>query len=469
MFLFKPWHRKQISWLTFGVSLSLLLGVWGCMGLLEDATNQRVVVAADAPEALSLKFVPFGSATFTEPVKIATAGDNRLFIVEQPGRIYVLQADGTKIATPFLNISNRVSTGSEQGLLGMVFEPGDPKTFYINYTNTRGDTVLSRYKVSSGNNNVADPASKRIVLSMAQPYANHNAGDLAFGPDGHLYIPLGDGGSADDPENRAQDLNVLLGKILRIHVTGVTTYTIPSDNPYANDNNPATRAEIWASGLRNPWRFSFDRQTHDIWIGDVGQGAREEIDFQPANSDGGENYGWDCFEGNVNHTQRSPKCTTNAADYISPVFDYTHSDGIAVTGGYMYRGARYPNLVGHYIFADYGSGNFWITASDGLGGWATTKYARKAGWPSNPSTFGQDLNGELYVADLSSGIIYQVQDESLVNTTPTPTGTVTITSTATVTGTPTITGTATLVPTIAPTIPPFTPRAWINMPLIQKK
>ncbi len=470
MFLFNQWRRKQISWLTFGVSLSLLIGVWGCMGLLDVATAQQIVVAA-APPAIALKFVPFGTATFTEPVKIASAGDDRLFVVEQPGRIFVLQADGTKITTPFLNIANRVSNGSEQGLLGLAFAPGDPKTFYVNYTNTRGNTTIARYKVTGANNNVADPASEQIVLTVTQPYANHNGGDLAFGTDGQLYIPLGDGGSADDPENRAQNLNELLGKILRIHVTGVPTYTIPTDNPFANDNDPATRPEIWALGLRNPWRFSFDRQTHDLWIGDVGQATREEIDFQPANNNGGENYGWDCFEGNLNHTLRSPKCTTSAADYVSPVFDYTHSDGIAVTGGYMYRGARYPNLVGHYIFADYGSGNFWLTTSNGQSGWTTTKYARQNGWPGNPSTFGQDVNGELYVADLSSGVIYKIQDESAVNTTPTVTstatltGTVTVTNTATVTGAPTVIGT----PTLIPTIPPFTPNAWVNLPFVQKQ
>ena len=254
----------------------------------------------------------------------------------------MLQADGTKIATPFLNITTRVgSTGSEQGLLGMVFEPGNPKTFYVNYTNTHGDTTIARYKVTGANNNVADPASEQIVLMVTQPYANHNAGDLAFGPDGQLYIPLGDGGSGDDPENRAQNLSELLGKLLRIHVTGVPTYTIPAGNPFADDGDPNARAEIWALGLRNPWRFSFDRQTNDIFIGDVGQGAREEIDFQPATSTGGENYGWDCYEGTVFHADRPPKCTNNPADYVSPIFDYphirNHVDGSAVTGGYIYR------------------------------------------------------------------------------------------------------------------------------------
>jgi glucose/arabinose dehydrogenase len=463
MFLLTQGRRQQISWLTLGISLSLLLGVLGSMWMLDIATDQQTTVAIAAPGAISLKFVPFGSDTFTEPVKIASAGDDRLFVIEQAGKIFVLQADGTKVTTPFLNIISRVgSSGSEQGLLGMVFEPGNPKTFYVNYTNKQGDTTIARYKVTGANQNVADPASEQIVLSVAQPYPNHNAGDLAFGPDGHLYIPLGDGGSGDDPENRAQNMSELLGKILRIHVTGVPTYTIPSDNPFANDGDPNTRAEIWALGLRNPWRFSFDRQTNDMWIGDVGQGAREEIDFQPANSSGGENYGWDCYEGNILHTARSPKCTSNPADYVSPIFDYTHADGFAVTGGYMYRGARYPNLVGHYIFADYGSGNFWLSTSNGQGGWSTTKFAHQTGWPGNPSTFGQDVNGELYVADLSSGIIYQIQDQSAVNTTPTATGT------ATSTGTVTPTSTATLVPTLVPTIPPFTPRAWVNLPLIQR-
>lgn len=455
MFSLHHWYRRDISWFTVGVSLALLMLVLFVLSTLNATAATEQTNRGLTQQAISLKFEQVGTATFTQPVKIASAGDNRLFIVEQPGRIFVLQTDGTKIATPFLDITNRVgSDTSERGLLGMAFEPGDAKTFYVNYTNKSGNTIIARYKVTGANPNLADSASEKIVLVVNQPYANHNGGDLAFGADGQLYIPLGDGGSGDDPQDRAQNLNELLGKILRIHVTGVPTYTIPTDNPFANDGNPNTRAEIWAYGLRNPWRFSFDRQTHDMWIGDVGQGAREEIDFQAANSQGGENYGWDCYEGNLFHSQRSTQCTSNPADYVAPVFDYTHGDGSAVTGGYIYRGARYPNLVGNYIFADFGSGNFWISTPAGQERWSTTKYAPQTGWPGNPSSFGQDANGELYVADYGGGI-YHIADQSAVNTTPTVTPTNTVLPTS-----PTS--------TLVPTLPPFTPKAWINLPLISR-
>lgn len=453
MFLFQHGYRRNLSWWTLSVSLGLFMAVLVGIWTLDVTAAPQQPNPTLLPQAVSLKFVPVGTATFTEPVKIASAGDNRLFIVEQKGKIFVLNLDGTKITTPFLNITSRVGyDGGERGLLGMAFEPGDPKTFYVNYTNTSGNTIIARYKVTGADPNVADPASEQIVLTVTQPYSNHNGGDLAFGPDGHLYIPLGDGGSGDDPENRAQNLNELLGKILRIHVTGVTAYTIPTDNPFANDGDPNTRAEIWAYGLRNPWRFSFDRQTNDLLIGDVGQGAREEVDFQSASSKGGENYGWDCYEGNLFHAQRSPKCTSNATDYVAPIFDYTHADGSAVTGGYIYRGTRYPNLVGQYIFADFGSGNVWLSAPNGQGGWSTTKFAPQTGWPGHPSSFGQDLNGELYVADYG-GTIYHIEDQSAPTSTATPTGTfVPVSPTS----------------TFVPTGPTATPKARVNLPLIRK-
>ncbi|MFN8488611.1 MAG: PQQ-dependent sugar dehydrogenase [Caldilineaceae bacterium] len=440
MFSLHYWYRRNISWFTVGVSLGLLMLVLFVLSTLNATAATEQTKRELMQQALSLKFEQVGAATFTQPVKIANAGDNRLFIVEQAGKIFVLQTDGTKIATPFLDITNRVgSDSSERGLLGLAFEPNDPKTFYVNYTNKSGNTTIARYKVTGANPNVADPASEQIVLVVTQPYANHNGGDLAFGADGQLYIPLGDGGSGGDPLDRAQKLSELLGKILRIHVTGVPTYTIPADNPFANDGNPNTRAEIWAYGLRNPWRFSFDRQTHDMWIGDVGQNLYEEVDFQSANSKGGENYGWDCYEGNHVYSDTTQIVPCNG-QYQTPVTDYSHNDGSAVTGGYVYRGARYPNLIGNYIFADYGSGNFWISTPNGQNSWVTTKYAHENGWPGNPSTFGQDGNGELYVADYGGGGIYHIADQSPTNT---------------------------VVPTV-PTLPPFTPKAWINLPLIHK-
>ncbi len=359
-----------------------------------------------SPQAIALELVPIATG-FTRPVDIAHAGDERLFSLEQGGIIWVLPKNGIK--SEFLNITSLVSKGSEQGLLGMVFEPTDPSIFYVNYTDTSGDTNIARYRVSSGDPNKADLNSRQLVLLVEQPYSNHNGGDLAFGPDGHLYVPLGDGGDGGDPQDRAQNLNELLGKMLRIHVTGVPTYTIPSDNPYANDTVPNTRAEIWAAGLRNPWRFSFDRVTNEIYIADVGQGAREEIDLL-ANNTPAQNFGWDCYEGNLDFELTGCAARTS---YVFPIFDYARTDGRAVTGGFVYRGTLYPNMVGHYILADYATGNFWDLVRDGQGQWISKKHGILT---NNPSTFGEDADGELYVADLS-GVIYRVQDTTGVTPT----------------------------------------------------
>jgi glucose/arabinose dehydrogenase len=348
------------------------------------------------------------------------------------------------------------SAESEQGLLGMAFEPNDPKTFYVNYTNQQGDTIIARYKVMPNEADRADPNSEQIVLFVDQPFANHNAGDLAFGSDGELYIPLGDGGSGGDPNGNGQNLSRLLGKTLRLHVTGVTTYTIPAGNPFANDGDPNTRAEIWSYGWRNPWRFSFDRLTGDMYLGDVGQGRREEVDFEPKNTPG-RNYAWNRCEGAIVYppSPTPTPCPTNAG-YTLPLFDYGRSDGTTVTGGYVYRGTQYPNLVGHYIFADFGNGNFWTILPDGQGGGIPTKHgALGAG---NPSTFGEDAAGELYVADYGTGIIYRIKDTAPV-VTPTPTSTSTLTATPTFVPT-----TVTLVPTAPP--PTGTPRAYF--PLIRR-
>lgn len=434
-----PWRHRPFSAFTclLLVFVVLLTGAWIALSALEASPS---LAATEQPAAITIQLTPFATG-LSEPVDIANAGDDRLFVVQQSGQIRIVQADGTVLAPPFLDINSRVETiGSEQGLLGLVFEPGSSTVFYVNYTRKgtnaeqNGDTVIARYRVTGANPNVADPASEQIVLVVEQPAQNHNAGDLAFGPDGYLYIPLGDGGGSGDPQNNAQDLSKLLGKILRINVTGVPTYTIPTDNPYANDNNAATRAEIWALGLRNPWRFSFDRLTHDIYIGDVGQNTYEEIDFQPANSTGKENYGWDCREGAHPYRQdhQSPLCTANS-NYTEPIFEYTRSDGCSITGGNVYRGQAYPALAGYYILADYCSGNFWSLLRDGQGRWGSTAHGNLI---DNPSTFGEDKNGELYVASLGNGAIYRITTDSQV--------------------TPTVTPTATLVPTqtIQPTVPP---------------
>lgn len=421
--------------------LLLLLGAWVGLNTFAAAPS---LAAPLGQQTITLQLTPFATG-LSNPVDIVNAGDDRLFIVQQSGAIRIVQPDGVVLSTPFLTIGNRIETGgTEQGLLGMAFEPGSTTTFYVNYTQkSTGDTIIARYRVTGNDPNVADPTSEEIVLLVDQPYSNHNAGDLAFGPDGYLYIPLGDGGSGGDPENRAQNLSELLGKILRIDVTGVQTYTIPTGNPHADDNNPATRAEIWALGLRNPWRISFDRQTHDLYIGDVGQSAYEEIDFQPANSPGGENYGWDCREGAhpYNQSEQSPACTL-PGNRIDPIFEYARAENqnnpsapcSSITGGYVYRGTTYPSLVGHYILADYCSGKFWSLLRNAQNQWVSTAHGKLI---NSPSAFGEDKNGELYVASRGDGRLYRIATDAPV-------------------GTPTTTPTTTLVPTttLIPTIPP---------------
>lgn len=360
---------------------------------------------------------------FNNPVAIAHAGDERLFIVEKRGEIHILNANGTTEATPFLDIKDRVRLNSEQGLLGLAFDP-DYETngyFYVNYTHCTNSscanygetpnlyTRVSRFTVTA-DPNVADPASELILLTVQQPYGNHNGGDLKFGPDGYLYIGLGDGGDGGDPDNYSQSMDELLGKMLRIDVDPTAgnapdcdlggNYSIPTDNPFVGQANVCD--EIWASGLRNPWRYSFDLQTGDLFIADVGQGQWEEVNYQPADSTGGENYGWRCYEGT--HAYNTSGCLP-IGNYEMPFYDYSHSNGISVTGGFVYRGTQSPALNGYYIFTDYGSGNFWL--SQDSGGWSTTSVGTLSGIGS-PSSFGEDCYGELYVADISGGEIFKL-------------------------------------------------------------
>lgn len=350
--------------------------------------------------------IPFASG-FTSPVDIANAGDSRLFIVGKAGYIYIVGPAGNTNPVPFLDIDARVkSTGSEQGLLGLAFHPEYPDSgyFYVNYIGVGDSTHISRFSVSQSNPDLADSQSEKQLLTIYQPYANHNGGDLNFGPDGYLYIGLGDGGSSGDPGNRAQNPQEFLGKMLRIDVNHGDPYAIPESNPFFND--PSTLGEIWALGLRNPWRFSFDRLTGDLWIGDVGQGQVEEINFQPASGTGGENYGWRCYEGNNPYNLIG--CGSSGL-YTFPVHQYTHSLGCSVTGGFVYRGTQFPGMVGKYFFADYCSGRMW-TLQNISGIWTATLFAQFTG--NNFTTFGEDAQGRLYVASYSSGIIYLVSDNS---------------------------------------------------------
>lgn len=346
-----------------------------------------------------LVFEPVATG-LADPVSITHAGDSRLFITLQDGRVVI--HDGTRVLeTPFLDIRSLVLSGGERGLLSIAFHPryAENGFFFVNYTDRSGDTIVARYRVSSDPNR-ADPSSARQFLFVDQPFPNHNGGQLQFGPDGYLYIGMGDGGSAGDPDNRAQNRTVLLGKMLRLDVDG-DSYVIPPSNPFASTSS--TRPEIWALGLRNPWRFSFDRATGDLWIADVGQGSWEEVNFQPASSIGGENYGWDVLEG----THCFGTATCSRAGFVDPVIEYNHSGGAcSVTGGYVYRGARSPRMHGLYLYGDYCNGRIWGARPDGSGRWISTQLADTT---YQISTFGEDFNGEIYVAD-HNGSVYRIVD-----------------------------------------------------------
>ncbi|HEY0159722.1 MAG TPA: PQQ-dependent sugar dehydrogenase [Thermoanaerobaculia bacterium] len=357
-------------------------------------------VLSQAQPVVALEPVAGG---FERPVAIAHAGDARLFVVEQPGtiRVYDPARTGTE---QFLDIRSLVLSGGERGLLGVAFHPHYSQNgfFFVNYTDRAGDTVIARYSRSATDPNRADPASAHVLLRIDQPYANHNGGQLQFGPDGYLYIGMGDGGSGGDPENRAQNRNDLLGKMLRIDVDHGSPYGIPPSNPFIGQ--AGTRPEIWSLGLRNPWRFSFDRFTGDLWIADVGQGEREEINFQAGSSIGGDNYGWRRMEGSRCF---NPATNCNPGNLVLPVIEYGHDDGCSVTGGYVYRGTRSRRLTGMYIYGDYCSRMIW-GAKPGANGVLTSQFLIHG--PGFVSTFGEDANGEIYVADHGGGAIYRIVD-----------------------------------------------------------
>jgi cysteine-rich repeat protein len=339
---------------------------------------------------------------------------HRVFIIEQRGRIRIVR-DGVLLPDPFLAIENRVSCCGERGLLGLAFHP-DFETngrFFVDYTNTAGDTVIARYQVGTDPDRVA-ATSERILLTIDQPFSNHNGGQVAFGPDGYLYIGMGDGGSGGDPRENAQSDGTLLGKLLRVDVDvdEPPYYRVPPDNPNAGRGAPL--GLIWSKGLRNPWRFSFDRATSDLYIADVGQGDIEEIDFQPASSAGGENYGWDIFEGTECYEPDPfPTCPDPPVGFVHPLFEYPHSDGrCSVTGGFVYRGCALPDLHGQYFFADYCTR--YLQSFALVDGVVTGMQDRSAALApgggrliNNVTSFGEDARGELYIADYD-GEVYKV-------------------------------------------------------------
>lgn len=357
-------------------------------------------VSAQTAVVLALDNVVSG---LSEPVFLGHAGDGsgRIFVVEQAGRIRIFQ-NGTLLATPFLDIRSRVTAGGERGLLSFAFHPGysSNRRFFVNYTHNRPTikTIIAEYQASASNPNIAD-STERVLLEINQPFDNHNGGQLHFGPDGYLYVGMGDGGSGGDPQNHAQNLDSLLGKMLRIDVDGAQPYASPPTNPFVNRSGGD---EVWAFGLRNPWRFSFDRLTGRLVAADVGQNAREEVDIVERAG----NYGWRRFEGTLCYNP-STGCGTPVGEFPfqPPISDYGRGEGASVTGGYVYRGRMYPDLQGTYIFGDYVSGRIWGLTETGRGTWNRTELLR-SGMPI--SSFGEDETGEVYVVN-HSGSIHRVR------------------------------------------------------------
>ena len=354
------------------------------------------VLMAEDPQ---LEFTQVSALSGIVDITNASDSSHRLFMVEKAGRIFILK-DGQTLGDPFLDIRSRVLSGGERGLLSLAFSPDYKSSgnFYVWYTEDDGDTVLSRFNVS-GDPDIANANSEEKLLTVAQPFSNHNGVRLQFGGDGMLYLGIGDGGSANDPGQRAQDGSTLLGKLIRIDVDPVHgTFAVPPDNPFLGD--AGVRDEIWALGLRNPWRISFDQQTGDLYIADVGQGSLEEVNFQPASSAGGENYGWDIMEGT--------ECTEVECDQSGltlPVTEYTHADGCSITGGEVYRGSAYPNLQGKYLFGDFCSGKIWSLARPG-NDWVTTQLVDTS---YAITTFGMAEDHGVYLANQSGGI-YLISD-----------------------------------------------------------
>jgi glucose/arabinose dehydrogenase len=356
---------------------------------------------ATAVSAQQVYLLPIATG-LDQPVALTHAGDTRLFITQQTGTIVIYDALGLR-STPFLDIRSIVLSGGERGLLSVAFHPlyRDNGFFFVYYTNKNGDNNVARYKVSPSDPDRADSSSGTILLTIPHPnFDNHNGGQLQFGPDGYLYIGIGDGGSGGDPNNHGQDNTQLLGKILRIDVDHGLPYTIPASNPFFGRSN--VRTEIWAYGLRNPWRFTFDGATGDLWIGDVGQDHYEEVDLQPAASIGGEDYGWRRMEG---FHCFNPATNCSDPSFTMPVLEYSHAEGnCSISGGYRYRGTQVPSLSGAYLYGDYCTGTIWSATQTG------------ATWTANIllttnlriSSFGEDISGELYVLDVAKGIVYRI-------------------------------------------------------------
>jgi glucose/arabinose dehydrogenase len=412
----RPTLRLILVALVVGASAVLVAlvagrsGAGGAAGPGESARQPsspaRSGGSAFDPTRVAVTLEPFVDG-LSAPLGIANAGDGsgRLFVAEQGGRIRVVR-DGRILATPFLDISDRITSGGERGLLGVAFHPkfpDDPRVF-VDYTDANGDTQVSSFRVAAPGDDTVDPASEIAILHVSQPFANHNGGALAFDPDGMLLIALGDGGSGGDPQGNGQSLGTLLGKILRIDIEKNDAdhpYRIPANNPFRDGAN-GNRPEIWLWGLRNPWRMSFDRATGDLWIGDVGQNSWEEIDVHRGATPGGTNYGWNRMEGS--HCFQPPQGCEDPA-LTGPVTDYGRDSGCTVIGGNVYRGATQTALAGGYVFGDYCSGRIWAI-DPAIDGYRAPVEIGQSG--RSLVAFGEDEAGELYAADIGKGAVLRV-------------------------------------------------------------
>jgi glucose/arabinose dehydrogenase len=393
-------HRRSLRLALHALMLVVVLGAPSA------ALGQEASPVFD-PAGFNVRLETVATG-FDQPLAVTDANDDtgRLFVAEKGGTIRVIAGDGTVQETPFLDITDRVGAGgSEQGLLGLAFPENfaDSGVFYVDYTDHDGNTVVSRFSAGL-DAGAADPGSEQVILRQEQPFANHNGGSLVFGPDNYLYIGFGDGGSQGDPNGNGQNLGTWLGKILRIEVDPEQVpegqpYGIPEDNPFIDTEGALP--EIWAYGVRNPWRFSFDRETGDFWLGDVGGGQLEEVDHV-ANADaGGQNFGWNIMEGTSCY--RSDGC--DEAGLTLPVFEYTHDFGCSITGGYVYRGEAMPDLAATYFFADYCSGMLWGGGQDASGAWVMSDPIET---DLSISSFGENDAGEVYLTDLSGGGVYRL-------------------------------------------------------------
>ncbi len=392
--------RSRRSLVALTVALTLLLGLTGAGATLSPALAQDTTATGTPQDGWDLAGTGVGfeeiATGLSNPLWITSPPDDaRLFVLEQTGTVRIIQ-DGTLLPDPFLDISDRITTqGSEQGLLGLAFHPGYATNgaFYVYYTDTDGVVTVSRFSVTD-DPNVADPASEVVQLTQGKKFPNHNGGAILFGPDGYLYLGLGDGGSGGDPDGNGQNLGTWLGKLLRIDpdpaaAAGATQYAVPADNPFVDTADALP--EIWAYGLRNPWRVSFDTATGDLWIADVGQNEWEEVNHVAADSAGGEDYGWSIRE--ATHCFEAATCATDGL--TDPIAEYAHSEGVSVTGGYVYHGTALPELDGTYLYADFGTGLLWGAQPVGDGTYAVSAPIETG---FNITSFGQGNDGEVYLA-----------------------------------------------------------------------